>query len=166
MGEIHRSRVQSRGMRIETRLGTVGRGSVSGGDCDNPMSCRKIDPCAELVEYFRWFWGVQAGVCSLVRQFRRRGFRLVAIAVIAVAVLSSTRTVEAAPPGQPSDWQRFYYYPYIYYPHSFQKPQQYDHMYYRYEPSMRIPVYNKSWYNFYPTEKPYHSGHHFILDVF
>ena len=52
------------------------------------------------------------------------------------------------------------------YPHSFQKPQQYDHMYYRYEPSMRIPVYNKSWYNFYPTEKPYHSGHHFILDVF
>ncbi len=92
--------------------------------------------------------------------------KLIAIAVIAVAVLSSVRPVEATPPGQPSDWQRFYYYPYIYYPHTFQKPQQYDHMYYRYEPSMRIPVYNKSWYNFYPTEKPYHSGHHYILDVF
>ena len=44
--------------------------------------------------------------------------------------------------------------------------QQYDNMYYRYEPSMRIPVYNKNWYNFYPTEKPYHSGSHYILDVF
>ena len=92
--------------------------------------------------------------------------KLIDVAVIAVAVLSSVRPVEATPPGQPSDWQRFYYYPYIYYPHTFQKPQQYDHMYYRYEPSMRIPVYNKSWYNFYPTEKPYHSGHHYILDVF
>ena len=59
-----------------------------------------------------------------------------------------------------------YYYPYVYYPHSFQKPQQYNNMYHRYDPSMQIPVYNKSWYNFYPTEKPYHSGSHYILDVF
>ena len=92
--------------------------------------------------------------------------RLIVLAVITVAVLTSVRTVEAAPPGQPSDWQRFYHYPYVYYPHTFQKPQQYDHMYYRYEPSMRIPVYNKNWYNFYPSEKPYHSGHHYLLDVF
>jgi hypothetical protein len=109
---------------------------------------------------------------QLIRRCRRhlRGFemlrRLVLMAVIAVAVLSTVRPAEATPPGQPADWQRFYYYPYIYYPHTFQKPQQYDNMYYRYEPSMRIPVYNKNWYNFYPTEKPYHSGHHYILDVF
>ncbi|MEY3457394.1 MAG: hypothetical protein RL215_551 [Planctomycetota bacterium] len=92
--------------------------------------------------------------------------RLVIAAVFTAAFLTSVGVSEAAPPGQPSDWQRFYYYPYIYYPHNFQRPQQYDHMYYRYEPSMRIPVYNRSWYNFYPTEKPYYSGHHFILDVF
>jgi hypothetical protein len=74
---------------------------------------------------------------------------------------------QAGGQGQPTDWNRFYYYPYVYYPHNFQRPQQsYDHMYYRYPPQMRIPVYNKSWYNFYPTEKPYHKGHHFILDVF
>ena len=71
--------------------------------------------------------------------------KLILMAVIAVVVLSTVRPAEATPPGQPADWQRFYYYPYIYYPHTFQKPQQYDNMYYRYEPSMRIPVYNKQW---------------------
>ena len=92
--------------------------------------------------------------------------RIVMFAIIAVAVATSVRCAEAAPPGQPSDWQRFYHYPYVYYPQSFQKPKQYDNMYHRYEPSMQIPVYNKSWYNFYPTVKPYHSGSHYILDVF
>ncbi len=92
--------------------------------------------------------------------------QVVLAAVLLAAMLSGGGETQAAPPGQPSDWQRFYYYPYIYYPQNFQRPQQYDHMYYRYEPSMRIPVYNRSWYNFYPTEKPYYSGHHFILDVF
>jgi hypothetical protein len=87
-------------------------------------------------------------------------------AIFVLAILNSSNYCDAAPPGQPSDWQRFYHYPYVYYPHSFQQPQQYNNMYYKYAPSMRIPVYNKSWYNFYPTEKPYHSGHHFILDVF
>ena len=94
--------------------------------------------------------------------------RLLLIAVIAVvAVTGFSHSVQAAPQqGQPADWQRFYHYPYVYYPHSFQKPQQYNNMYYKYPQSMQIPVYNKAWYNFYPTEKPYHSGHHFILDVF
>ncbi len=86
--------------------------------------------------------------------------------VVAAYAMQAAPSIEAAPPGQPADWQRFYHYPYVYYPHSFQKPQVYDHMYYRYSPEMRIPVYNKNWYNFYPSEKPYHSGHHFILDVF
>ena len=36
----------------------------------------------------------------------------------------------------------------------------------RYAPPQQIPVYNKDWYNFYPTARPYHMGHHFILDVF
>lgn len=67
---------------------------------------------------------------------------------------------------QVSDWNRFYYYPYVYYPHTYQRPQTYNHLYHKYAPASRIPVYNKHWYNFYPTEKPYHRGHHFILDVF
>lgn len=92
--------------------------------------------------------------------------RLVLAAVIAAGVFMTNTSTEAAPPGQPSDWQRFYHYPYVYYPHSFQRPQTYDHMYHRYSPSMRIPVYNTSWYNFYPTEKPYHDGHHYLLDIF
>jgi hypothetical protein len=91
---------------------------------------------------------------------------LLVVLLAAVAAVAFPDRAAAAPPGQPSDWQRFYYYPYVYYPHSFQKPQTYNHMYYKYGPSMQIPVYNKSWYNFYPSEKPYHSGHHYILDVF
>ncbi|GIX03399.1 MAG: hypothetical protein KatS3mg113_0405 [Planctomycetaceae bacterium] len=73
---------------------------------------------------------------------------------------------EAAGEGQPTDWYRFYYYPYVYYPHNFQLPQEYNHLYYRYPPSRQIPVYNKDWYNFYPTERKWHKGHHFILDIF
>jgi hypothetical protein len=146
------------------------------------MSCPKVDPPAELVGTIHSAARCSTGRQSsrdcgtiqpqLIRRSRRhlRGFemlrKLILMAVFAVAVLSTVRPAEATPPGQPADWQRFYYYPYIYYPHTFQKPQQYDNMYYRYEPSMRIPVYNKNWYNFYPTEKPYHSGHHYILDVF
>ena len=93
--------------------------------------------------------------------------RVLLFAIIAAAAcVQNTETVEAAPPGQPADWQRFYHYPYVYYPQHFQRPQTYDHMYYRYAPEMRIPVYNKNWYNFYPSEKPYLSGHHFVLDIF
>lgn len=87
-------------------------------------------------------------------------------AFVATAWVDST-PVEAAPPGQPTNWQRFYYYPYVYYPHNFtQLPESYDHLYYRYPQQRQIPVYNKDWHNFYPSKKPYHWGHHFILDVF
>ncbi len=93
--------------------------------------------------------------------------RFLMITMLAMATFVTTGSdAEAAPPNQPADWQRFYHYPYVYYPHSFRKPQQNNSLYYKYSPEMRIPVYNKAWYNFYPTEKPYHSGHHFILDVF
>ncbi|PQO29989.1 calmodulin-binding protein [Blastopirellula marina] len=67
------------------------------------------------------------------------------------------------------DWERFYHYPYVYYPQNFQGPEYYrsrDSLYYRYPAEMRIPVYNKQWQNPYPNGRLYHSGHHFLLDVF
>jgi hypothetical protein len=91
---------------------------------------------------------------------------LLVVIIAAVAAIACPDRAAAAPPGQPSDWQRFYHYPYVYYPHSFQKPRVNNSLYYKYQPSQRIPVYNRNWYNFYPSEKPYHSGHHYILDVF
>ena len=84
-----------------------------------------------------------------------------------ITAICSPGEALAAGNGQPTDWGRFYRYHYVYYPHNFLQPQgSYNHMYYRYAPNQRIPVYNKDWYNFYPTEKPYYRGHHFILDVF
>jgi len=67
------------------------------------------------------------------------------------------------------DWERFYHYPYVYYPQNFWGNEYYrsaESLYYRYPPEMRIPVYNKKWQNYYPQGRRYHSGHHFILDVF
>ena len=67
------------------------------------------------------------------------------------------------------DWNRYYHYPYVYYPQNFWGQEYYrsaDSMYHRYPPEMRIPVYNKKWHNYYPSCRLYHSGHHFILDVF
>jgi len=91
---------------------------------------------------------------------------LIILVTFAAASGMAPRRAQAAGRGQPTDWNRFYYYPYVYYPQNFQRPQSYDSLYYRYPPSRRIPVYNKSWHNFYPSERPYHSGHGFILDVF
>ena len=92
---------------------------------------------------------------------------LLCLAVMAAWALGSADDANAAGRGQPSDWDRFYHYPYVYYPHNFRTtPESYDHMYYRYGVERRIPVYNRDWHNFYPSERPYHSGHHFILDVF
>lgn len=67
------------------------------------------------------------------------------------------------------DWDRFYHYPYVYYPQNFWGQEYYrssDSMYYRYRPEMQIPVYNKQWHNYYPSSRRYHWGHHFILDTF
>jgi hypothetical protein len=68
--------------------------------------------------------------------------------------------------GQPTEWNNFMYYPYVYYPQNFQAPVQYDHLYYRYPEERRIPVMNKNWHNFYTMPRPYHKGYHFTLDVF
>ena len=67
------------------------------------------------------------------------------------------------------NWERFYHYPYVYYPQNFQGNNYYrsaDSMYFRYPQEMRIPVYNRKWHNYYPTARLYHRGHHFQLDVF
>jgi hypothetical protein len=67
------------------------------------------------------------------------------------------------------DWDRFYHYPFVYYPQNFWGSEYYrsaDSLYYRYPPEMRIPVYNRRWHNEYPTRRRYHAGHHFQLDVF
>ncbi len=67
------------------------------------------------------------------------------------------------------NWERFYHYPYVYYPQNFRGNDYYrssESLYYRYPPEMRIPVYNKKWHNYYPNPRPYHFGHHFVLDVF
>ncbi len=67
------------------------------------------------------------------------------------------------------DWERFYHYPYVFYPQNFWGSEYYrsdESLYHRYPPEMRIPVYNKQWHNMYPAGQRYHSGHHFITDVF
>lgn len=100
----------------------------------------------------------------MIRRFTCASLMLLAAFVVMSSV--QTANVEAGGVGQPTDWSRFYHYPYVYYPHNFQKPVEYDHLYYRYPQERRIPVYNKDWHNFYPTKRPYHGGMHFIMDVF
>ncbi len=67
------------------------------------------------------------------------------------------------------DWDRLYHYPYVWYPQNFWGEDYYrssEDLYFRYPPEMRIPVYNMQWHNYYPQDRRYHWGHHFILDVF
>ncbi|TWU10726.1 hypothetical protein Poly21_46320 [Allorhodopirellula heiligendammensis] len=67
------------------------------------------------------------------------------------------------------DWNRFYHYPYVYYPQNFWGQEYFkssDSLYHRYPTEMRIPVYNKQWHNYYPSNRRFHRGHHFILDTF
>jgi len=69
----------------------------------------------------------------------------------------------------PRDWERFYHYPYVFYPQNYWGGEYFrsrEDLYFRYPPEMRIPVYNKAWFNYYPEGRLYHSGHHFITDVF
>ena len=67
------------------------------------------------------------------------------------------------------DWDRFYHYPYVFYPQNFWGSEYFrsaPDLYHRYPQEMRVPVYNRRWHNYYPAGRRYHSGHHFILDVF
>ena len=92
---------------------------------------------------------------------------LVVLMTLVVVSAWSPANSHAAGDGQPTDWHRFYYYPYVYYPHNFQRPQgSFDHLYYRYPPNRQIPVFNEGWYNFYKDDNQWHKGHAFTLDVF
>ena len=67
------------------------------------------------------------------------------------------------------DWNRFYHYPYVYYPQNFYGNEYYrssESLYFRYPQEMRVPVYNRAWQNYYPKSRRWHQGHHFNLDVF
>ena len=67
------------------------------------------------------------------------------------------------------DWNRFYHYPYVWYPQNFYADGYYrsaNDLYYRYPQEMRVPVYNRAWQNEYPKSRRYYQGHHFHLDVF
>jgi len=100
-------------------------------------------------------------------------------AVVALCLALSTTEVSAQQPRAYGrvwggaytnhDWERFYHYPYVFYPQNFYGSEYYrsdESLYYRYPPEMRIPVYNKRWHNEYPNDRRYHWGHHFMLDVF
>ncbi len=67
------------------------------------------------------------------------------------------------------DWERFYHYPYVYYPRNFWGSEYYrssESLYYRYPSEMRTPVYNRQWHSPFPEGRAYHQGHQFILDQF
>jgi hypothetical protein len=98
-------------------------------------------------------------------------------AAMLLAVLSSARPAHAQQAYGRSwggsysstDWERFYHYPYVYYPQNFWGNEYYrsaDSLYYRYPAEMRIPVYNRHWFSDYPTARPYYRGAHFVLDIF
>lgn len=118
-----------------------------------------------------------------------RRFFILAAASLAVAVMCPTESVQAQEPmafaqssaGQGAygaNWggqygsrnmDRFYHYPYVTYPQNYWGNEYFrsaDSLYYRYPAEMRVPVYNKSWHNYYPTPRRYHWGHQFITDVF
>lgn len=101
----------------------------------------------------------------MLRRTCLAGLTLLLVGAANSIMLSSTAEAQWGM-GQPNEWGRFMHYPYIYYPETFKPNEQYDSLYYRYPPNRRIPVYNKAWHNEYPSPRPYHSGHHFILDVF
>ena len=105
----------------------------------------------------------------------RRTMLVLLLAAALVALLSVPAQAEQAFGRQwgrtytTQDWNRFYHYPYVYYPQNFWGSDYYrssDSLYYRYPPEMQIPVYNNRWQNYYPVPQRYHQGHHFILDIF
>jgi hypothetical protein len=104
--------------------------------------------------------------------------RIVVSSLVALSLLMVTRCASAQERAFGAIWggnnqagnmERFYHYPYVYYPQNYWGGEYYrsaDSLYYRYPPEMRVPVYNRQWYNEYPTPRRYHWGHHFITDVF
>ena len=97
------------------------------------------------------------------------------VAVFALANYSESASAQERAYGRvwggqsTQNYDRFYHYPYVYYPQNYWGSDYYrsaESMYYRYPKEMRIPVYNRHWHNYYPTPRRYHFGHHFITDIF
>ncbi|MBC8870337.1 MAG: calmodulin-binding protein [Planctomycetes bacterium] len=105
---------------------------------------------------------------------RRAMLTLLAVSLFCISLWTSTAAAQERAYGRvwggaysQRDWERFYHYPYVFYPQNFWGHEYYrssEDMYYRYPPEMRIPVYNRKWHNYFPNTRTYHSGHHFILD--
>ena len=107
-----------------------------------------------------------------------RRFLIAAVCAVAFMAVSNADSANAQERAFGAVWgqqnsagnlQRFYHYPYVTYPQNYWGNNYYrsaDSMYYRYPPEMRIPVYNRSWQNFYPTPRRYHWGNHFLTDIF
>jgi hypothetical protein len=107
----------------------------------------------------------------------RKALLVAALAIVAgLASSNETQAQQAQAYGQAwggaagnRDYQRFNHYPYVYYPQNFYGNEYFkssDSLYYRYPAEMQIPVYNRKWYNYYPTNQRYHWGHQFLTDVF
>jgi hypothetical protein len=126
---------------------------------------------------------------------RRIAYLFAIVAFFAVAFCSEKASAQEAYGRQwghsynTQDWNRFYHYPYVYYPQNYYGRDYYrssEDMYHRYPQEMQIPVYNRSWENFYPQHRKdpkftenlifpftkrysgsrYSSGHHFTMDIF
>ncbi len=106
-----------------------------------------------------------------------RRLMLAAICVALFAFANQAGDVQAQEKAYGATWggsnsgnlDRFYHYPYVYYPQNYWGDDYYksaDSMYYRYPQEMRIPVYNRHWHNYYPSSRRYHWGHQFLTDVF
>ncbi|MDD3469067.1 MAG: calmodulin-binding protein [Thermoguttaceae bacterium] len=97
--------------------------------------------------------------------------------LLVIAALSVTAQAAIASEGYAAtvnqntqDWQRFYHYPYTYYPHNFYAPEYFrsssSSMMQRYPAEMQIPKYRRDWQNFYPSPKRFYQGYGFKLDMF
>jgi hypothetical protein len=109
---------------------------------------------------------------SMTRRYRLAIFLAAALSALASAKTANAQQAYGRAWGTTyttQDWQRFYHYPYVYYPQNFWGNEYYrsaDSLYYRYPPEMRIPVYNRHWHNYYPSPRKFYQGAHFALDVF
>ena len=105
---------------------------------------------------------------------RRAMLALLTVTVLSISLSATAVQAQQQAYGQVwggaygnQDWERFYHYPYVFYPQNFWGHEYYrssQDMYHRYPPEMRIPVYNRKWHNYYPNKRTWHTGHHFILD--
>ncbi len=137
------------------------------------LNFENISCAGEAIGNWHLYLTQTEGTSSMIRRLIVAG-----VAIAAMAIVSQANEAHAQmATGQSASWgmrssqnlDKFYHYPYVYYPQNYWDNNYYksaNNMYYRYPQEMRIPVYNKHWYNYYPTPRRYHFGHHFITDIF